>query len=277
MRRFLQARPRLAIGVKVALAVLAHTKPGGATGSYESLSRFSQGSKGKKAIQVVEDTVDAGMARAVSYGLTLKKGWGELVFAASGEIVSGTPMSYDEVRLWLQSYNAGPYACLKYKGDVPFRETRNYVPKVMKFYQQDLSGSEYDSIIVEKANKYGLDPQLIRAVIKAESDFNERTVSSAGARGLMQVMPVVWSEVKKRYNLKWNYNREVFNAEKNIEVACAYLAWLRYDFLPRHFSEFPVNPKAPALVKRDNKRTPVARISAREAALEKNTMQASAN
>lgn len=277
MRRFIQSRPRLAVGVKVALAVLAHAKPGMGAGSHEALSKHSAGGKSKKAFQMVEEAVEAGDTLTNGLRLKARESWGRLVFAASTEAVSGTPMSYDEVKLWLQSYNAGPYACLKYKGDVPFRETQNYVPKIMKFYQQDLSGTEFDGIIVEKAIKYGLDPQLIRAVIKAESDFNEKTVSSAGARGLMQVMPCVWSEVKKRYNLKWNYNKEVFEAEKNVEVACAYLAWLRYDFLPRHFREFPVNPKAPAIVKRDKKRTPIDRISAREAALDKNTMQAAAN
>ena len=193
--------------------------------------------------------------------------WGRIVFAASRDSQAGTPMSYDEVRLWLQSYNAGPYACLKYKGDVPFRETRNYVPRIMKYYQQNLSDSDYDHIIVQKATKYGLDPQLIRAVMKAESDFNKRTVSHAGARGLMQVMPCVWSEVQKRYDFDWDYDSEVFDPEKNVEVACAYLAWLRYDFLPRHFEEFSANPAAPAVVKRDKRRIPTERISARDQVL----------
>ena len=39
------------------------------------------------------------------------------------------------------------------------------------------------------ANQYGLEPELILAIIAVESTFRERAVSHMGARGLMQVMP----------------------------------------------------------------------------------------
>jgi len=163
------------------------------------------------------------------------------------------PMSHEEVRLWLQSFNAGPYALLKYKGDVPYKETQDYVPRVLKAYEENHE-TEYDEQINKSAAKYGLDPQLIKAIMKTESNFNNQTVSHAGARGLMQVMPVVWQDIKKKYGFEWEYSSEVFEPEKNIEVACAYLAWLRYDFLPRHFDAYEEDPEAPTVLVRDKDR-----------------------
>lgn len=50
------------------------------------------------------------------------------------------------------------------------------------------SGS-FNELIAATADKYGVDGNLVKAVIKAESNFNHKAVSKKGARGLMQLMP----------------------------------------------------------------------------------------
>lgn len=47
----------------------------------------------------------------------------------------------------------------------------------------------FDDFIFSSSQRYGVDPDLVRAVVKVESDFNEAARSNKGAQGLMQLMP----------------------------------------------------------------------------------------
>lgn len=53
----------------------------------------------------------------------------------------------------------------------------------------DATSSDYDGIIESTSRKYGLDPALVKAVIRAESGYRPDAISGAGAQGLMQLMP----------------------------------------------------------------------------------------
>lgn len=58
--------------------------------------------------------------------------------------------------------------------------------------------ARYDEHILEAASLYQIPVSLIRAVIKVESDYDPRVVSSFGARGLMQLMPAVIEDMGVR-------------------------------------------------------------------------------
>ena len=86
-----------------------------------------------------------------------------------------------------------------------------------------LSGDcDLDWIIFRAGEKAGVDPRFIHAVIKQESKYDPKAVSSAGAQGLMQMMPAT----AKRFGLK-----DPFDATANVEAGTKYLKWLlkRFD------------------------------------------------
>ncbi len=82
----------------------------------------------------------------------------------------------------------------------------------------------YGELIFETAKRHGLNPQLVAAVVKTESNFQTRAVSPKGARGLMQLMPATGA----RFGLT---RREVYDPKKNLEAGALYLRFLldRYD------------------------------------------------
>ncbi|MGN1077115.1 MAG: lytic transglycosylase domain-containing protein [Candidatus Gallimonas sp.] len=70
-----------------------------------------------------------------------------------------------------------------------------------------------------------LDPCLVYAVIKAESGFNERALSSAGAVGLMQLKPSTAEFICKRSKIDYREDL-LFKGEYNVRLGCMYLFYL---------------------------------------------------
>ncbi len=64
-----------------------------------------------------------------------------------------------------------------------------YIKEKLKRSSNTHSTDKYDRLIEEASKRHGVLFPLIKAVIKAESDFDPRAVSKAGALGLMQIMP----------------------------------------------------------------------------------------
>jgi len=82
----------------------------------------------------------------------------------------------------------------------------------------------YAQSIKKSAYKYGLEPETVAAVIKAESNFDKNAVSQKGAIGLMQLLPETADYIAEKTGYAEKINLK--SADCNIELGCAYLAYL---------------------------------------------------
>jgi soluble lytic murein transglycosylase-like protein len=99
-----------------------------------------------------------------------------------------------------------------------------------------LAGAQLEPIIQEAAQAYRLPPNLIRAVIKVESNFFHLAVSPKGAMGLMQLMPGTAADLGVI---------EPFNPRENIHGGCRYLRMLIDSFggsLPLALAAYNAGP-----------------------------------
>lgn len=105
--------------------------------------------------------------------------------------------------------------------NVPTNHTINYVlvyrEKRVLFNIKPTEIVKYDVMISKAAEKYKVDPALVKAIIKTESNFNHKAVSPKGAQGLMQLMPRTAHALQVE---------DSFKPENNIEGGVRYLRYL---------------------------------------------------
>lgn len=110
------------------------------------------------------------------------------------------------------------------------KSSRGYIPRTCDQYPPATlhqKAGRYRHIIHSASHKYGVNANLIKAVITAETCFRPRARSHKGAAGLMQLMPAT----ARRWGVTNRYN-----VAQNIHAGTLYLSWLlkRYQGSVRH-------------------------------------------
>lgn len=120
-------------------------------------------------------------------------------------------------------YRGGQRAARKQPGMAPGAA---YAPQLQARFAVSTSYKAVRHLIREAATAYGLEYELLKAVIATESGFNAHAVSPKGAVGLMQLMP----DTARRFGVKadphQNLQERLTDPRTNILAGASYLAWL---------------------------------------------------
>ena len=85
--------------------------------------------------------------------------------------------------------------------------------------ERPAAGDPYAGHLAEASQRFGIPDAWIRAVMRAESAGDLRAISSAGAMGLMQIMPDTWADLRVRHRL----GSDPYDPRDNILAGTAYL------------------------------------------------------
>lgn len=93
----------------------------------------------------------------------------------------------------------------------------------------------YQNTVSTFAKNYQIPKELIYAIIRQESAFRDDVISSAGAHGLMQLMPTTAKVISKRERIPYFDKTQLFSSQKNINIGVAYLKELA-----KRFNDHPI-------------------------------------
>jgi soluble lytic murein transglycosylase len=80
--------------------------------------------------------------------------------------------------------------------------------------------------VFEESLRHGVDYRLILAVIKVESNFSQYGISPDGARGFMQIQPVLAREIAEEAGIHYSGSEDLYDTKKNIRLGIYYISKL---------------------------------------------------
>jgi len=83
---------------------------------------------------------------------------------------------------------------------------------------------KYQSLVTKSARKHGIIPAWVYGIMRRESAFDSQIVSSANAKGLMQILPATAKGVARKLGIRSHRTSDLFVPEKNANLGAAYLS-----------------------------------------------------
>lgn len=97
--------------------------------------------------------------------------------------------------------------------------------KIDDIIMKKLYPIKYSEYVEKYAREYNIDKYMVYAIIKAESNFDEKAKSESNAIGLMQIMETTAIETASKMELEIT-EEDLFNPEINIKIGLNYFAYL---------------------------------------------------
>lgn len=149
-----------------------------------------------------------------------------IVYLANGHTVEGelewadketltVTMDFGSLEFGSSEIRRVKYLPKKKKAQDPFQAMAR------RFQSVRTDPASFDAMIYKAAAKYDLEPALVKAVMKQESNFNPWDVSHKGAMGLMQLMPDTADDLNVR---------NAFDPQENIDAGARYLSQMLKEF-----------------------------------------------
>ena len=112
------------------------------------------------------------------------------------------------------------------------RNFRKVFPNYLAYAPEELDRKYWElifplpwwSLVEAEAQRRGLDPFLVAALIRQESAFQAQAVSRAGARGLMQLLPSTARLVARKMGRPRPSRTQLFDPQTNVELGTQYLS-----------------------------------------------------
>ena len=119
-----------------------------------------------------------------------------------------------------------------------------------KSLQEGFNLKELGYPILKYKIKKGLEASLIHAIIRQESEFNQRAVSNAGAMGLMQILPTTAARLAKKYSLPYVRANLTRKREYNLNLGQFYIRELLEQFSHSYILTLAAYNAGPTRVRR---------------------------